>query len=259
MLVELGSLGVLRQAVEVGEQVELLGGRGVLAEAAHQVVDQRLGMNLLLDVERRRGHVERRKVLLVFAAPDKLRVEVAVAPRVGNTQRAALVVRIDHRLILDRRDVLPLGLAVGEGIDFLATRGLAGHRILCVKQRLKLKGLQPLSDTVKSISPRRSVAGRRSEPAAYFLPYRHARHQSGCGHRLLDWNRRRERLQFRNRNRLRSLQILLHPQFPVIRNCCGRSKGNISPGSSFDGTPLFLRSSSLPGPASSSPEKLPSG
>ena len=51
---------------------------------ALEVVDQRLGVDLLLDVERRRMDDEVAPVLLVLAAPDELRVEVAVAALVGD-------------------------------------------------------------------------------------------------------------------------------------------------------------------------------
>jgi hypothetical protein len=47
--------------------------------STQQIVDQHLGMNLLLDVQRRRMHHQFAPVLLVFPAPDELRVEIAVA------------------------------------------------------------------------------------------------------------------------------------------------------------------------------------
>ena len=51
----------------------------LLLRLPQQVVDQHLGVDLLLDVERRRVDDEIAPVLLVLAAPDELRVEVAVA------------------------------------------------------------------------------------------------------------------------------------------------------------------------------------
>ena len=96
VLVELGLGAVVRQAVEVGEQVGLGLGRGVLAvpapvlRPAPQVVDEDLGVDLLLDEERRRLRDEVRPVLLVLAAPDELRVEVAVAALVGDLGRGSV-------------------------------------------------------------------------------------------------------------------------------------------------------------------------
>jgi hypothetical protein len=56
---------------------------------AQQVVDQHLGVDLLLDVERRGVDDEVRPVLLILAAPDQLRVQVAVAPLVGHAHRGS--------------------------------------------------------------------------------------------------------------------------------------------------------------------------
>ena len=61
-------------------------------------------------------------VLLVLAAPDELRVEVAVAPLVGDADRTLLRPCRQDRLVLGGRDVLPLGLVVRERLDGL--RGL---------------------------------------------------------------------------------------------------------------------------------------
>ena len=80
VLVELGLRAVVRQTVEVGEQVGLGLGRGVFAIPAPvlrpppQVVDEHLWVHLLLDEERRRLHDDVGPVLLVLAAPDELRV-----------------------------------------------------------------------------------------------------------------------------------------------------------------------------------------
>ena len=79
MLVELGLVHALRDAVEVGEEIGLRASLliALLARLPEQIVDQHLGMNFLLDVERRRVDDEIAPVLLVLAAPDELRIEVA--------------------------------------------------------------------------------------------------------------------------------------------------------------------------------------
>jgi len=80
VLVEVGLVSALGETVEVGEQRRLLVlGRLALARAAAQVVDQRLGVHFLLDVERRRGDHQVAPVGAVLAAPYQLRVEVGVA------------------------------------------------------------------------------------------------------------------------------------------------------------------------------------
>jgi hypothetical protein len=85
VLVELGLVRSLGNAVEVGEEV---GGQSSPASlpassAFEQVVDQHLGVDLLLDVERRRVDDEVAPVLLILAAPDELRVEVACCAGTG--------------------------------------------------------------------------------------------------------------------------------------------------------------------------------
>src|SRR5690606_6240554 len=45
-----------------------------LLRAAHEIVDDRLGVDLLLNVERRRVDDEVGPILLVLAAPDELRI-----------------------------------------------------------------------------------------------------------------------------------------------------------------------------------------
>ncbi len=92
-------------AVEIAEQIGLR--RTALPALALQVADQRLGLHLLLDVDRHRRHAERRRVLRVLAAPDQLRVQIRVA-------------RIQHR----RRS----GLGLGEQRGGLGGRDVAtGH------------------------------------------------------------------------------------------------------------------------------------
>ena len=78
--------------------------------------DQRLGVHLLLDVQGRRLNDEVRPVLGVLAAPDELRVEVAVAPLVGHLDGVQLLVPHD-RLILRGGDVLAVLALVGQGLD----------------------------------------------------------------------------------------------------------------------------------------------
>lgn len=83
--VELGLVRALGNTVEVGEEI---GGDHPLVVLAflgraQQVVDEGLGMDLLLDVEWRGVDDEVAPVLLVLTAPDKLRVEVGVCADSG--------------------------------------------------------------------------------------------------------------------------------------------------------------------------------
>lgn len=122
VLVELGLGVVVGQAVEVGEEIHLRAlspgpfpacERG---EVALQVVDQHLGVNLFLNVERRCVNNQIRPVLLILATPDKLWVEVAVAALVGHADGSQLFLLHD-RLVFGSGYVLARRLVVLEGFD----------------------------------------------------------------------------------------------------------------------------------------------
>ena len=68
-------------------------------------------MHLLLDVERRHLDHEVGGTLLVLAAPDELRVEVAATPLVSHADRRFFLLRQDG-LVFRRRDVAPPRLVV---------------------------------------------------------------------------------------------------------------------------------------------------
>src|SRR5690606_15429027 len=75
MPVELVAVLRVGEPVEIGEEVRHVGlGRAGLLGAALEIVDDRLGVDLLLDVEGRRVDDEVGPVLRVLAAPDELRV-----------------------------------------------------------------------------------------------------------------------------------------------------------------------------------------
>jgi hypothetical protein len=63
-------------------------------------------------------HDEIRPVFFVLAAPDQLRIEIAVTAFEGDA-RGMLVVLLDDRLELRGGDVLALVRVVGEGLDGL--------------------------------------------------------------------------------------------------------------------------------------------
>ena len=94
---------------------------GLLALAEH-IVDQRFRMYLLLNEKRRRLNYEVGPVLHVLAAPDELRVEVAVTPLVRDLNRV-LIFFGKQRLILGGRDVLPRRLTVGEILNCFDSSG----------------------------------------------------------------------------------------------------------------------------------------
>jgi hypothetical protein len=107
--VELGHRLLVRQAVEIGEEVRhrrrlLL---SPLSALPQEIVDQHLRVHLLLDVERRRLDDQVGPVLLVLAAPDELRVEIAVPPLILFADRRLLLL-VHDRLELGRRDVAAL-------------------------------------------------------------------------------------------------------------------------------------------------------
>ena len=88
---------------------------------AQQIVDQDLRVNLLLDIERRRLDDQFGPILLVFAAPDELRVEIAVAPLIGEPDRA-LVPLVHYRFEFGGRKIAALVL-VPQRLDLDLTFG----------------------------------------------------------------------------------------------------------------------------------------
>ena len=76
--------------------------------SAQQIVDQRLGMDFFLDVERRGVDDEVAPVLLVLAAPDELRIEIACCARYFIVLGFCFLF-LHHRLVFGCRDVFPLG------------------------------------------------------------------------------------------------------------------------------------------------------
>ena len=87
--VELGLVSALGHAVEVGEEVGREHPGFVLAflRLAQQVINERLGVDLFLDVERRGVDDEVAPVLLILPAPDELGIEVGVARILRRTRR----------------------------------------------------------------------------------------------------------------------------------------------------------------------------
>ena len=133
--IELRARILARQPVEIGEQIGResalphlrLGPLGRRTRGlALQILDQHLRMHLLLDVERRRLHPQLRLLILrILAPPDQLRIQIAVATRVGHADRT-LLVAAHHRLQFGRRDVLARRVLVADGVD--GERGGGGGR-----------------------------------------------------------------------------------------------------------------------------------
>ena len=126
VLVELGGAGVFGQAVEITEKVNLRrGGRGAGLGLAEQIINQGFGVNLFLDVKRRRGNNEIGPVRVILAAPDELRVKVAVAAFVGDLD-GRLVLLPHEGFILGGGKILALGVVAERG-DGFAFGGLWGR------------------------------------------------------------------------------------------------------------------------------------
>nr|WP_236690949.1 hypothetical protein [Levilinea saccharolytica] len=119
VLVKLGSgIGALGQAVEVGEEVQLLRLQFFLAGfgLAAQIIHQHLGVDFFLDVDGRGQHHQVGIVQQVFAAPDELGVEVGVAALVGHLHGGELVFAEDG-LQLGGGDVAAGSAGVADGFD----------------------------------------------------------------------------------------------------------------------------------------------
>src|ERR1700683_5579509 len=79
-------------------------------------------MNFFLDIDRRRMRNQIRPVLLVFTAPDQLRVQVTVPALVCNPD-GALMLLLQHGLELGGRNIFARSLFVGEwGASLLLLR-----------------------------------------------------------------------------------------------------------------------------------------
>ena len=121
VLVELGLRLGAREAVKVGEEVEVRARllRLPRFRLPEQIIDQDFGMHFLLDVERRRLDDEVAPILVVLPSPDKLRIEV----------RIARIAHLFPREVLGRRNVATLVVLMREGFDL--QRRLRCLALLC--------------------------------------------------------------------------------------------------------------------------------
>ena len=161
MLIVFCPLRAFRQTVEIGEEIRRVL-RGVVAPARRfpqQVIDQSLGVNLLLGVEGRGLNDQVGFVLLVLAAPDQLWVEVAVAALVDEADRSLVLVR--HQwLTLGRRVVGPSRPFVRQGFDLPGVlRGLSHH---AATRRRSLRSRSSRDSSDETMSPPTSDSLARS-------------------------------------------------------------------------------------------------
>ena len=131
VLIEVGFVDPFGDAVEVGIEVGEEQGLGVgvalgLGGLAEEVVDQGLGLDLLLDIKRRGMNDEVGPILFVLAAPDELGIKVLIPAAVSHADRGLLVV-FHHRLILHGRDILASALGVLDRFDGFLECGFLGH------------------------------------------------------------------------------------------------------------------------------------
>ncbi len=120
MLVELGLCFGAGESVEVGEEVDLaVVRRGAVGFGAPQeVVDQDLGVNLLLNVDGWGVDDEVGPILLVLAALDELGIEIAVPPFVGDAQ-GVLIFLLDQGLVFGGGDVQAGGFLMRQSFHTL--------------------------------------------------------------------------------------------------------------------------------------------
>jgi len=128
VVVEIHLPGEIRVAhpVEVAEERQL-GLRLARLRRVPQVLDERLRVHLLLDVDGDDGHFERGLVLLVLPCPHELRVERRIA-RIEHRLRRLLVLGDEVAKLLGG-NVDPRVLRVANRRD-LGRRLLLGHRPL---------------------------------------------------------------------------------------------------------------------------------
>ena len=123
MLVELGLVRALGDAVEIGEEIGREVALVVLAFLGllQQVVDERLRVDFFLNVEWRGIDDEVAPVLLILPPPDELGIEIRIA-RVADRLRLFMLLLHD-RLLLGGGDVLPLGIVVLKRLDGFGSGG----------------------------------------------------------------------------------------------------------------------------------------
>ena len=119
VLVELRPGIIVREPVEVGKQVRLelrsvtalpsLRAAGLPA----QIIDQYLGMHLLLNEQGGSRNDKIGSIALILATPDELWIEIAIPTSIRSAERTA-VGTIHDGLELSRRDVLARGGTVGQ-------------------------------------------------------------------------------------------------------------------------------------------------
>lgn len=126
VLVELGFRVFAGEPVEISEEGVLVLGRGIrFFRLAEEVVNENLWVDFFLDVDGRGGHDEIGPVLLIFAAPDELGVEVAVEAGIADGVDALLVF-VEDGLELRGGDVAAAGLVMDEGLDLFGGWGCSG-------------------------------------------------------------------------------------------------------------------------------------
>src|SRR6266536_4569994 len=110
MLVELGFINPKRNPVEIRKQIGCELSRFVLtlSGGSQEIIDQHLGMDLLLYVKGWCVDDEIAPVLLILAAPNQLWIEVAIA-LIARFDRMLLFF-LHYGLIFSGRNVFPLGL-----------------------------------------------------------------------------------------------------------------------------------------------------
>src|ERR1019366_2248544 len=119
--------------VEIGEKINLRFNRFIAGLCTpSQVLDQRLRMDLLLDVHWRCVYDKIGPILVVLPAPDKLWVQITVPRLISDTNRA-LLIHPHYRLEFGRRNVPSLRFVVRKRFNFLLFllfRTVLRHKIL---------------------------------------------------------------------------------------------------------------------------------
>jgi len=179
VLIEIRFGGFRRYAVEIGKKVGLcFGSLFVGFSAAQKIVNQNFGVNFFLNVKRRNMNNQLRPVLLVLAAPDNLRIEVAISvflffvqsvnvARIFYFQRV-LRFFLQNRLKFGGRYILPLRFIVRQSFDCFVVCLLCCH-LLYLSLVLfpdQLKSLTSVIQFVKIQSIRLSGGGWRSHRKA---------------------------------------------------------------------------------------------
>ena len=122
MRIKFGAL-IGRDAIEIREQIRRILWLCPPLACAFQILDNRLGVDFLLNIQWRRLNDQVRPIRHVLPPPHQLRIKIRIAPLIRHPD-GSLHLRRHERLQLRRRRIAARGLIMSQGFD---GQGFFGH------------------------------------------------------------------------------------------------------------------------------------